>query len=62
MRGIKAFSAEKIKLERGFVMSKIRRTQNNKKEDGSFKKKNIKHGRKESTRAVFHEPTGETPD
>lgn len=33
--------------------NKIKSTKNNKKEDGNFKKKNIKHGRKESSRSVF---------
>lgn len=31
----------------------MRNTTNNKKEDGKFKKKNIKHGQQESARAVF---------
>lgn len=34
--------------------SKMHRTQNNKKEDGHFKKVNIKHGQPESVRAVFN--------
>lgn len=34
----------------------INKTQNNKKEDGSFKKKNVKHDpQAESSRAVFSE-------
>jgi hypothetical protein len=32
----------------------MRKTQNNKKEDGNFKKVNIKHGQEESARAVFN--------
>lgn len=32
----------------------MRPTDNNKKEDGKFKKKNIKHGISESTRATFY--------
>lgn len=34
----------------------LRKTKNNKKEDGKFKKINIKHGQAESTRAVFSSP------
>ena len=34
--------------------NKINHTDNNKKEDGRFKKKNIKHGIAESTRAAFY--------
>lgn len=38
----------------------IKRTQNNKKEDGSFKKKNIHHDpQTESTKAVFDRPKEE---
>ncbi|SHK64894.1 hypothetical protein SAMN02745163_04194 [Clostridium cavendishii DSM 21758] len=38
-------------------MSKNRKTRNNKKEDGKFKSKNIKHDpQAESSRAVFSEP------
>jgi hypothetical protein len=37
--------------------SKMRRTENNKKQDGHFKKVNIKHGQPESVRAVF-DPIG----
>lgn len=33
--------------------NKLKNTVNNKKEDGKFKKKNIKHGHKESARTVF---------
>lgn len=33
--------------------NKMRKTQNNKKEDGHFKKVNIKHGQEESARAAF---------
>ncbi|WP_207641497.1 CPC_1213 family protein [Clostridium sp. KNHs214] len=33
--------------------NKMKSTKNNKKEDGDFKKKNIKHGYEESARAVF---------
>lgn len=36
--------------------SKMKYTQNNKKEDGRFKKKNIKHGAAESTRKAFSSP------
>jgi len=33
----------------------MKRTLNNKKEDGNFKKKNIKHGHKESARVAYAE-------
>lgn len=33
--------------------NKMKKTQNNKKEDGKFKKINIKHGQSESARAAF---------
>jgi hypothetical protein len=33
--------------------NKLKATKNNKKEDNSFKKKNIKHGHEESARIVF---------
>lgn len=39
--------------------NKMRDTKQNKKQDGKFKKKNIKHGRKESARTVFNEPNPE---
>ncbi|MDF2880724.1 MAG: hypothetical protein K0R54_1281 [Clostridiaceae bacterium] len=39
------------------MQNKLKNTQNNKKEDGRFKKKNIKHDPSaESARAVFGEP------
>lgn len=39
------------------MQNKLKNTQNNKKEDGRFKKKNIKHdAAAESSRAVFGEP------
>lgn len=34
--------------------NKMKKTQNNKKEDGHFKKVNIKHDQGESARAVFN--------
>lgn len=34
--------------------NKVNHTDNNKKEDGRFKKKNIKHGMEESTRSAFY--------
>jgi len=34
--------------------NKLNKTHNDKKEDGKFKKVNIKHGQAESTRAVFN--------
>lgn len=38
-------------------MTKMKNTQNNKKEDGKFKSKNIKHNpQAESSRRVFDEP------
>ncbi len=38
-------------------MTNMKRTQNNKKEDGSFKKKNINHNPQvESAKAVFNGP------
>lgn len=40
--------------------NKIKRTQNNKNEDGKFKKKNINHDpQTESAKAVFDRPKGE---
>lgn len=39
--------------------NKMRNTKQNKKQDGKFKKKNVKHGRKESARVVFDEPSPE---
>jgi len=37
--------------------NKIRNTANNKKQDGKFKKKNIKHDpQSESSRAIFNNP------
>lgn len=39
------------------LMTKMKNTQNNKKEDGKFKSKNIKHDpQAESARRVFEEP------
>ncbi|MEA4827500.1 CPC_1213 family protein [Clostridium sp. JNZ J1-5] len=38
--------------------NKMRNTQNNKKEDGKFKKINIKHGQAESSRAAFNPNDG----
>lgn len=41
----------------------MRHTKNNKKEDGKFKKKNIKHDpQAESARAVFEEPKAKEHD
>ncbi|MCY6960210.1 CPC_1213 family protein [Clostridium brassicae] len=37
--------------------NKMNNTQNNKKEDGKFKKKNIKHGHAESSRSAFGSPS-----
>jgi len=34
--------------------NKLNKTHNDKKEDGKFKKINIKHGQAESTRSVFN--------
>lgn len=36
--------------------NKMNHTQNNKKEDGRFKKRNIKHGHPESARSAFGSP------
>ncbi|WP_102401137.1 CPC_1213 family protein [Haloimpatiens massiliensis] len=38
---------------KSIMENKMKNTRNNKKEDGKFKKKNIKHGHEESARAVF---------
>ncbi|CAM2818871.1 CPC_1213 family protein [Hathewaya histolytica] len=42
--------------------NKLRNTKQNKNEDGKFKKKNIKHGRKESARTVFGNIESESND
>lgn len=45
------------------MQNKMKSTQNKKKEDGKFKKKNITHNpREESMHAVFEKPNERSPD